>query len=211
MFNGIRKYTEMSDSRLSALFAESSGKSEKAFRVFYRRHHIVIFSFFLESTNMRADAEDMHQITFERYLMKVRSGVIPDNPRAYLFKIAKNVLVNFELSKYYGKDEQKTAKYEFYDSIEEIENQISHDMNVELEAKELTDLIKQAVSNIDKIYAEPFVDRFFYNQSVKEVAEKYELSYDGAKKRIARAKSQVQFLLKPYIDDINNEDYRDLI
>ncbi|MCC6393264.1 MAG: sigma-70 family RNA polymerase sigma factor [Bryobacterales bacterium] len=53
-----------------------------------------IYRYLLSSVGNRPDAEDLTQEAFLRLVRVVRRGAIPDNPKAWLFEVAHNLLID---------------------------------------------------------------------------------------------------------------------
>lgn len=200
----FKKNIELNDTELIKLLGEKHKKAEAAFNVFYHRYNVMILSYFLDQVKNKQEAEDLHQQVFEKFIAKVRTGFIPENAKAYLFKTARNVLINSEIKKTYRNAENRIPRKEFIEEIENLDAVSLENFDKDIENQELIELIRWALELLDKKYSEPLSDRFFYDYSVADIAEKYNLSYDGAKKRIARAKEKIKFILKPIIDEIQN-------
>ena len=64
--------------------------SERALEELYEAHSAALLSFCRHLLGSREEAEDVLQQTFVRALDALRSGVVPEHPRAWLFTIARN-------------------------------------------------------------------------------------------------------------------------
>ncbi|HET6745033.1 MAG TPA: RNA polymerase sigma factor [Candidatus Limnocylindria bacterium] len=60
----------------------------------YDAHQRELFTFLLASTRDRAVAEDLLQETFLRLVHEVQADRLPLNPRAWLYRVAANLLVS---------------------------------------------------------------------------------------------------------------------
>jgi RNA polymerase sigma-70 factor, ECF subfamily len=60
----------------------------------YDAHQRELFTFLLASTHDRAVAEDLLQETFLRLVHEVQADRMPLNPRAWLYRVAANLLVS---------------------------------------------------------------------------------------------------------------------
>ncbi len=203
-----KNYHNCNNEELVRLFRKEKSVAEEAFNVFYRRFHIRIFAFFVRRLHNRSEAEDKHQETFEKFFKSAVQGLEIKNAESYIFKIAKNICINHELSKYFRlKDPSdkiiSTIKKQI--SIEEIcgvEEMLIETGVQSMEVKDLINIIKLAIEKLEDKYKEPFVDRKLMEMSIMSIAEKYDLSYDGAKKRVDRAMMKIKDILKPYIDEV---------
>ena len=116
------------------------------------------------------------------------------------------------MKKYIGKrkfpkdDVDKKICFISLDEIENIESILNDKYEISFETKELIELIKWAIDQLDEKYKEPFIDRKELDMSIKQIAEKYKLSYEGAKKRVDRASGKIKDILGNYIRDIENSN-----
>jgi RNA polymerase sigma-70 factor (ECF subfamily) len=194
----------MNDVQLSELFSKRNRKGDLAFHVFYHRYNIIIYNYLVKRSGSHRDSEDMYQLVFEKYFSKVRSGFIPDNPKSYLFRMARNINIDYQLSKFYGNGDSQKLKYEYYDEIEDIDKYFIDDLRLNIDTQEMIELLKQAISDVDIKYAGPLKDRYFNGYTIDDLSEKYELSYEAIRKRLSRAKSKIKVMLKPYINEMSN-------
>jgi RNA polymerase sigma factor (sigma-70 family) len=57
-------------------------------------HHDELFAFLVRTTRDRAVAEDLLQDAYLRLMRSARDGLPPDNPRAWLYRVAANLAVS---------------------------------------------------------------------------------------------------------------------
>lgn len=203
-------FVTLEDHELIPYLRRTDSAAEQAFNVLYHRYHIRVYNYFLGKAKNPNDADDRHQETFEKFLTSVRDGKKITNVCGFIFTIAKNNWINFELNKYVGKKKingqytqgiRKSISFEEMFGAEEL---FGSDEGLAIERNELLELIDSALSQMDEKYSGPFIDRKKNNLPVSEIAEKYNITYDGAKKRVERATKQLKKILEPYIDDLNN-------
>ncbi len=84
---GLRAARLLSDARLAQLAA---GGDERAFEVLYDRHHRALLGFCRHMVGSPHEAEDALQQTFLRAHRALVTHGAPDDPRAWLFTIARN-------------------------------------------------------------------------------------------------------------------------
>src|SRR5688500_19709847 len=60
----------------------------------YRDHHAALFAFLRRATRDEAAAEDLLQETFIRLLTVVREGRPPEQVRAWLYRVASNLVIS---------------------------------------------------------------------------------------------------------------------
>jgi RNA polymerase sigma factor (sigma-70 family) len=203
------KLDKLTDEELLPYLRDDTSSAEKAFRILYFRYHIRIYEYFYSKLKNRTDADDKHQDTFEKFYKSVKSGVMIENVAKYIFTIAKNLYINHETSKFLGVNKSlnytsKTRKLVSIEEMTDIENQFYHNDLDYYENIELLNLIKWAVAQLEEKYRDPFSDRKIDELSINEIAKRYNLSYEGAKKRIDRATQKIKDILKDHINEISN-------
>lgn len=95
-FLGVKDMPAWQDSDESELIEIAKGGEADAFGELYRRYAKIVFRFIYANLNDRFDAEDLTEEVFLRAwrsLSKYRQKGVPF--LAYLFKIARNVLIDF--------------------------------------------------------------------------------------------------------------------
>jgi RNA polymerase sigma-70 factor (ECF subfamily) len=203
----MKNYFKYSDEELTGFFSAEGPENEQVFNVLYHRYHIRVFSYFLKKLKDKSEAEDKHQETFEKFYKSILDGKKVKCVKAFLFTIARNICINYEVSKYYQskKEYNKISLAREHISLEDsegLECLIADDCVDSMETTELLNLIKMAIDRLESKYKEPFLDRQHLEMPIREIAEKYNLTYDGAKKRVERAMLKIKDILKPYIYDI---------
>jgi len=69
-------------------------RADAAVVVAYAEHHAVVYGFLQRATRDEAATEDLLQETFLRLLGELRAGRTPDQVRAWLFRVASNLVVS---------------------------------------------------------------------------------------------------------------------
>lgn len=136
---------------------------------------------------------DLYQETFIRMFKYADPDYDSFNLNAFLITTARNLCFNSfrERKRMISIDEMKSC----------IPDMIKNE-NDEADKKELFQLILMAVELLDDAHKEAFVLRKFENLSLKEIADICNISIEGVKKRITRAKLKITKTLKPYIEDL---------
>src|SRR5688572_9708304 len=68
--------------------------ADAAVSMAYRDHHAALFAFLRRATRDEAAAEDLLQETFIRLLTVVREGRPPEQVRAWLYRVASNLVIS---------------------------------------------------------------------------------------------------------------------
>lgn len=135
-------------------------------------------------------AEDIFQETFIRFYKSIEKNVEITNISGYLTVIARNLCYNHK------RDTKHT--------VEVDEKHIIYDQSINIENKELLELIIKSLEVLEQKYRDPFVMREFDGMSYKEIAKKLDITIDNAKTRCLRAKRKIIKILDPYLKDIQN-------
>jgi RNA polymerase sigma-70 factor (ECF subfamily) len=73
----------------------STGMDESTFRAFYENTRRALWSYILRSSGDASHADDILQESYVRFIQSNVTGLVPEQQRAYLFKIASNLLIDF--------------------------------------------------------------------------------------------------------------------
>lgn len=111
------------------------------------------------------------------------------NTPAFLLRIARNLCVNAV------RKDRGHASFEEY-MVGEKDPHTSGD-------KELLDLIKDAISQLDDKYREMFILREYDGLSYLDIAEVTGEPVSTVKVRIHRAKQKIREILQPYIEELS--------
>jgi RNA polymerase sigma factor (sigma-70 family) len=73
----------------------SSGMDEAAFRLFYDSTRKSLWSYIVRSAGDATQSDDIFQDSYVRFIQSDAGALKPEQQRAYLFKIASNLLIDF--------------------------------------------------------------------------------------------------------------------
>jgi RNA polymerase sigma-70 factor (ECF subfamily) len=186
------------DKELTRLIASKSSDGEEAFKELYRRYSNRIFSYCLFKANSRENAEEIYQETWISFHNALKKGFEIDNVPAYLASIAANQFKQLLRKNY--KSSISEIKYETYEWEQVVS---SENFDINLENKELIEIIKIAVNSLEEKYSEPFILNKFNDMAYSEIADLLGLTSDCVKKRIYRAGDMIKKTLKPYIRELS--------
>lgn len=181
--------TQSTDSDLLLLLAQSPEQAEAAFTEIYNRYAKSIYTFCVGITKNRDKANDVFQETFIRFY-KSPSLTEISNLRAYLFRIARNLLY----------DGEKRTEREFVEDKNRLD--IIPIDNNRYDNEELFRLLMAALELLDEKYREVFVLREFDGLAYNEIAELCGISLANAKITGIRARQKLLDILAPYVQDI---------
>lgn len=117
----------------------------------------------------------------------------PEPLRAYIFRIVRNIAI----AKYHANASIKRNSY--YDvALEELENCLSACVTVEqeMEGKELSQLIDRFLGTLDQESRILFVRRYWYSDSVSELAGKFRISSNNVSVRLSRIRKKLKKYLR---------------
>lgn len=117
----------------------------------------------------------------------------PDPLRTYLFRIVRNITI----AKYHANTSEKRNSY--YDAaLEELENCLAASVTVEQEisANELSQEIDSFLDTLDKENRVMFVRRYWYADSISDIAKMFRTSSDNVSVRLFRTREKLKKYLK---------------
>ena len=188
MFRMRAIYKKYEDHDLVPLLREKKSVSERAFEEIYNRYGSQVYSYIRYVTKNADDSDDLYQEVFMRFYKNVQKGSEIINLHSYLIKIARNLCLN------YKRDKKNNVPIEEYHRI------INDEFN--LENRELFDIILRSLDLMDDKYKEAFILKKIEGLKFSEVAEVLEISEEGAKTRVNRARIKLLEILDPYLRDL---------
>ncbi len=189
----INAYVKHSDVELVEILKRSKQDnntrvSEDTFGELYRRYSAKILAYCRGLINDRSQSDDIFQEAFIKFYNSIDCNFSAANVGGYLFRIARNLSFN------YLRDRKKTVSIEEFDFIT--------DTVADYENKELFDLVMKGIDLLDEKYKEAFVLSKLDGLSAQEIAEICDITPEGAKTRIKRARVKLIEILEPYLKDI---------
>lgn len=154
---------------------------EQKFEAIFHEFSDSIFRMCFFKTSDSEIAHDITQETFFRFWKTFSSDKIIDNEKAYLYRIANNLIID-----YYKKN--KTL------SLETLSDQgidfKSETLSAEIQAD--YSLVKEAMSRLDKDFSEVLYLRLIEGISVKEIAKILDITETLVSVRINRGKKKLK-------------------
>lgn len=138
------------------------------------------------------DAEECVNDTY----LAAWNTIPPQKPaplRTYIFRIVRNIAI----AKYHSNTSIKRNSY--YDvALEELENCLITSATVEQEisAKELSQQIDSFLDTLDKASRVMFVRRYWYSDSISDLAEYFQVSNNNVSVRLSRTRDKLKKYLK---------------
>ncbi|MBQ8558920.1 MAG: sigma-70 family RNA polymerase sigma factor [Tyzzerella sp.] len=180
----------MDDHKIIELFFE---RSEQAIIELSAKYGSLCNKIAMNILNNRLDAEECVN---DSYLASWNTipPQKPDPLRTYICRIVRNL----SIKKYHSNTALK--RNSFYDvALDELENCIPSNATLEeaCDAKELARAINQFLSTLEPENRIMFVRRYWYSDSITEIAAKFQISNHNATVRLSRIRKRLEkFLLK---------------
>ena len=117
----------------------------------------------------------------------------PGSLRAYIFRIVRNIAI----AKYHANTSKKRNSY--YDvALEELESCFAASVTVEQEisANELSQQIDRFLATLDEESQMLFVRRYWYADSIPDIAERFQISNNNVSVRLSRIRDKLKAHLK---------------
>ncbi len=118
----------------------------------------------------------------------------PDPLKTYIFRIVRNI----SIAKYHANTSIKRNSY--YDvALEELENCLTSPATIEQEVaeSELTKQIDRFLATLDKESQMLFVRRYWYSDSISDLAERFQMSNNNVSVRLSRIREKLKkYLMK---------------
>ena len=145
--------------------------------------------------NILKNHRDAEECVNDTYLA-VWNTIPPKTPnplRAYIFRIIRNI----SIAKYHENTCIKRNSY--YDvALQELENCLMAVMTVEqeMEANELSDLLDGFLETLDKRSRIMFVRRYWYSDSISDLAERFQISNNNVSVRLSRIRGKIKTIFE---------------
>lgn len=180
----------MEDKEIIALYNERSEKAITETDIKYGRYLRKI------SDNILGDREDTEECMNDSYL-KVWNSIPPQFPKilkAFIARITRNTALNI----YEKRKASKRCASEVALSLEELEECLEGRDNVvsEIERKEIMKALDDFLGTLDKKKRICFVQRYFYLEPLKDIAERNDISEAALRTLLCRTRTELKEFLK---------------
>ncbi len=175
----------MEDSKIISLFFE---RSEQAIRELDRKYGSVVKKTVANILTDRLDAEECVDDTYLRTWNSIPPHV-PNPLAGYVCRIARNLAVN----RYHANNaEKRNGKYDLI--LDEMEECVPSNVNIETEyeAKELSSSINRFLSTLSQEDRFLFVRRYWYADSVSDLAAMTHGSVNRVSVRLFRLREKLR-------------------
>jgi RNA polymerase sigma-70 factor (ECF subfamily) len=145
--------------------------------------HKELKAFILNKTRNSADTDDILQEVFIKIIRNIDKINQAENLRHYLYGIVRNAI----------NDHFRNRKHVIDNSV--IEEKITEEENQSLNTTIAECCIKPFINKLPDNYRDALLITEFQDISQKELAQKLNISYSGAKSRVQRGKEKLKDLL----------------
>lgn len=145
--------------------------------------HKELKGFIYKKTKNLADSEDILQESFIKIIQNIDKVKQAKNLRQYLYAIVSNLVHD-----YFRNKKENIEGTDFFE-------QFSEEESLFLNEKIAQNCIKPFIHKLPKNYKEALLMTEFENISQKELAQKLNISYSGAKSRVQRGKEKLKELI----------------
>jgi RNA polymerase sigma-70 factor, ECF subfamily len=169
----------MSDKQnITELISAIKKGDEAAFKSFFAMFYGDIYRFLYKYLSNSFDAEDLCQETFVRFWQQRDSIDTSSYPRAYLYKIAKNLAFNFSTRK---------PPSVSYDHDLHIVTYSGNDPRQEYENKDLVEECKRLINQLPERCKMTFILSRYEGLDYSEIAESMNVSLQTVKNQMSKA------------------------
>jgi RNA polymerase sigma-70 factor (ECF subfamily) len=181
--------TEVDDSKIIDLLFE---RSEQAIAALSQKYEAVCNAVARNILKNSLDAEECVNDSF----LAIWNTIPPRKPNPLLTYICR-IVRNLSIKKYHANTALK--RNSFYDAaLDELEDCLASPANVEneLAAKELTLLLDSFLDTLDKENRMMFVRRYWYSDSISDIAARFQISSNNVTVRLFRTRNKLQIYLR---------------
>ncbi len=135
------------------------------FTSIYEKYIDKIFRFIYLKVDAKETAQDICSDVFTRTWKRIQEGRTIDNPQAYLYKTAQNLIADF----YREKDKVQSVPMEALDRV------VDPNRNLDVERKAILcsemDAVKKALNNIKPSYQDIVIWHYLDDLTIQEISE----------------------------------------
>ncbi len=182
---------EEKDGKILCLLRRIKEKDETAFKEFFYLLQPSVFHFLYRFTSDISAAEDLTQDTFIKFWENIDNLDLSLSPKSYLFRIAKNLAINFVSRK---------PPVDLIDENETIINIISKDRMINFDSVFLNDEYQKAINTLPERCRLVFILSRFEGFDYSEIAAGLEISLQTVKNQMNKALSILRKKLASHLN-----------
>ena len=175
---------------------------EKEFRVAYEKHSDAIFRFILFKIDNREKALDLTQETFMKMWLSVSKGEKLENPRAFLYTVAGNLVID---------EYRRRERKDYHTDSLEVMSEDGYEPSGSLdEIGKLMDKFDgskafEMVKNLPEMYSEVVFMKYSEELSIPEIATHLSVTENVVSVRLNRAMSKLKDIAKKELEKYKHE------
>lgn len=176
--------------------SEESKKIEAIFMKSYEDNSDALFRYCYFHTSDRQLALDLLQDTFIKTWQYLQDGKDIQNIRAFLYKVAKNLIIDYRRKKHGVSLESITETgIDFKDERLE-EEVIANNFD--------QDFVRKKIDDLEEEHREILILRYLNEMSIKEIADTLNITPNNVSVKIHRAVEKMKDLLEDYNETQND-------
>lgn len=174
--------------------AKDHAKIEQVFLKCYEEHHDALFRFSFFQTSNREVALDILQETFTRTWIYLKDGKKIDNLKAFLYKVAKNLIIDHRRKKKsYSLEAITDTGVDFQSEKDEVDAAIQQSDQA---------FVLAELQHLDDDHREILLLRYMNEMSIKEIADTLGLTENHVSVKIHRAVEKMKDRLQDEYDTL---------
>lgn len=171
---------------------EDHKKIEGIFLKCYENHSDALFRYCYFQVSDRETAKDLLQDTFTKTWQYLKDGKDIDNLKAFLYKVAKNLIIDYRRKKKsYSLDAITETGVDFKSDIDE-ETKVTEDFDKEFVVSQL--------ERLEDDYREILTMRYVNEMSIKEIADTLDMTPNNVSVKIHRGVDKMKKILEEYYE-----------
>lgn len=187
----MKNYSQYSDSQLFELFSQEQRNKADIFTEIYNRTSVSIYNYCFHILANPQDANDATQETFVKFYQQ-KEFHHTFYLKGYLFKVARNECLRIL---------RKSIE------LEPINEEDFGSLELNLETKELSQIINHAIERLPFSLREVFILKFVQGMDYEEIAKITMLNISTIRTKVYRAITKMQEMLKPhYIENLKEQN-----
>lgn len=160
----------------------------------YDRYHVRLLRYLRASLRTETDAQDVSQEVYLR-LLRVPDDRVIEHPRAYLFRVAANVLNDWRAG-------QKVFETRAPEDLDQVPAQ--HDCDADYDDRRRAEQVKRAIESLPARYRASLLLSAQHGMTYREIAAHLDVSERMVKRYIVKAYARLREQLSTAEQNIRN-------
>ncbi|GAB5465312.1 MAG: RNA polymerase sigma-70 factor [Candidatus Kapaibacteriales bacterium] len=176
---------------LELMFSKSKRSADQAFGVIYKHYKRQIFAYCITILKDKEMAEDAFQETFSKFYKACVKGATLDNIKGFLIKIARNLCLNK------NNFEKRYVEFDPVTANKQVTTQ-------NFENEQILSIVMEGIDTLPEKYREPLILKKVEGLTYKEIADLLDITVEGAKTRVTRARTKLFDIMQPYLEELKD-------